>query len=90
MRNKTWGILHAVLKNERHMHIMDLSTKNSLYLNFKYAPAIQLLWRPNLGMLLGSVPAGDNGLSIGDWNVWPPVVQHKERLLTKYRDLTKT
>ena len=34
-----------------------------------------------------STPVGGNSISIGASIVWPPVIQHKERSLTKYRDL---
>ena len=31
---------------------------------------------------------GSNSPSIGGWIVWPPVIQHKEKSLNKYRNLT--
>ena len=37
-----------------------------------------------------SIPVGGNSPSIGEWIVWPPVIQHKDRSLTKYWDLTET
>ena len=36
---------------------------------------------------VGSIPVKVNRPSIGGWIVWPPVIQHKERSLTKYWDL---
>ena len=40
--------------------------------------------------VVGSIPVGGNSPSIGEWIVWPPVIKHKERSLTKYCDLTET
>ena len=34
-----------------------------------------------------SIPVGGNSILIGASIVWPPVIQHKERSLTKYWDL---
>ena len=38
---------------------------------------------------IGSVPVVGNSPSLGGWIVWQHVIQHKERSLTKYWDLTK-
>ena len=34
-----------------------------------------------------SVPVGNNSSLIGGWIVWPPVIPHKEKNLTKYWDV---
>ena len=39
---------------------------------------------------VGLIPVGGNSPSIGGWIVRPPVIQHQERSLTKYWDLTET
>ena len=39
---------------------------------------------------VGSIPVGGNSPWIGGWIRWPPVIQHNERSLTKYWDLTET
>ena len=39
---------------------------------------------------VGSVPFGGNSLSIGGWILLPPIIQHKEKSLTKHWDLTET
>ena len=39
---------------------------------------------------VGSILAEGNSPSIGGWIVWAPVIQHKERSLTKYWNLTET
>ena len=36
---------------------------------------------------LGSIPVAGNSPSIGGWIVWPLVIQHKQKNLTKYWDL---
>ena len=39
---------------------------------------------------VGSISVGGNGLLIGGWTVWQPVIQLKERSFTKYWDLDET
>ena len=39
---------------------------------------------------VGSTPVGRNSPSLGGWIVWPPLMQHKSRSLTKYWDLADT
>ena len=36
-----------------------------------------------------SLPVRGNSLSIGGWIVWAPVIQHKERSLSRYWDITR-
>ena len=38
---------------------------------------------------VSSIPFGVNSSSIGGWVLWPPVIQHYDRTLTKYWDLTE-
>ena len=38
----------------------------------------------------GLIPGGGNSPSIGGWIVWPAVIQHKERNLSKYWNLAVT
>ena len=33
---------------------------------------------------VGSIPVRGNSSSIGGWIVWPPVIQHRVRSMTKY------
>ena len=40
--------------------------------------------------VVSSIPVGGGSPSISDWIVWPPIIQHKERNLTKYWDPTET
>ena len=37
---------------------------------------------------VGSIPFRGNSPSIGGWSVWVNVIQHKDRSLAKYSDLT--
>ena len=39
---------------------------------------------------VGSKPVTDNNPAMGGWIVWPPVLQHKERNLTRLWDLAET
>ena len=38
---------------------------------------------------VGLIVVGGKSSSIGGWIVWPPLIQHKERSVTKYWDLTE-
>ena len=52
-----------------------------------HAPVIHLLWRRNFETV-GSIPFRGKSPSIGGWSVWANVIQHKDRSLAKYWDLT--
>ena len=39
---------------------------------------------------VGPIPVEGNSTSLGGWIVWPPVVQHKEKDLTKNWNLIET
>ena len=39
---------------------------------------------------VGSVPIRGNSASIGGWIEYPPSIQHRERSLTEYWDLTES
>ena len=38
---------------------------------------------------VGLILVGGKSSSIGRWVVWPPLIQHKERSVTKYWDPTE-
>ena len=44
----------------------------------------------DLGIGVDSKPVVGSSPSRGGWIVWPPVIKHKERNLTKYWDLAET